>query len=172
MLLRQERPSDYDEVFELVKISFSTNSDDDGTVPGYLNDLRKKDVFISELSLVAENEEGKIIGQIVLYKTIITTSRMEPTELLLSPICVHPDYFRHGVARALINEAFNVAKTMGYNAVFLCGDPKIYKKFGFLPSYKYNIFHISDVSKNAEWSLVYELSAGRLEGICGTVNTV
>jgi predicted N-acetyltransferase YhbS len=172
MLIRQETPSDYNEVNELVKISFATNSDDDGKTPDYLNELRKKDVFIPELSLVAENEYGKIIGQIVLYKTIITTSRMELTELLLSPICVHPDYFRRGVARAMINEAFKIAKTMGYKAVFLCGEPELYKKLGFVPSYKYNIFHVSDVSKNAEWSMVYELTAGGLEGITGTVDTV
>jgi predicted N-acetyltransferase YhbS len=172
MLIRQETPFDYNEVFELVKTSFANNSDDDGTTPDYLNDLRKKDVFISELSFVAENEEGKIIGQIVLYKTDISTENDKITELLLSPICVHPDYFRCGVARTLINEAFKIAKTLGYKAVFLCGEPELYKKFGFIPSFKYNIFHVSDVSKNAEWSMVYELSVGGLEGICGTVDTV
>ena len=70
MTIREEMPSDYDEVCELVKKSFATNSDDDGTTHDYLSQLRKKDVFIPELSLVAENDDGKIIGQIVLYKKI------------------------------------------------------------------------------------------------------
>ena len=170
--IRKEKSSDYNEVSELVKVSFSTNIDDDGTTHDYLNQIRLKDTFIPELSLVAEKNNGKIIGQIVLYKTDITTTNGKITELLLSPISVHPDYFRRGIARAMINEAFGIARKLGYKAVFLCGEPELYKKFGFVPSYKYNIYHISDGSKNVEWSMVYELYERFLNGIQGTVNTV
>ena len=172
MTIRQEKPSDYNEVYELVKISFATASNADGTEPDYLNQVRKKDTFILELSLVAENDDGKIVGQIVLYKTDITTPNKKITQLLLSPICVHPNYFRRGIARAMINESFRIAKQMGYKAVFLCGEPELYKKFGFVPSFEYGIYHISDDSKNAEWSMVYELVKGGLEGISGTIDTV
>jgi predicted N-acetyltransferase YhbS len=172
MNIRQEKQSDYDEVYNLVRISFDTNSDSDGTVPDYLNEIRKKDIFIPELSLVVENDDGKIIGQIVLYKTNIITTNKEITELLLSPISVHPDYFRRGIARAMIEESFIIARKLGFKAVFLCGDPELYKKFGFVPSYKHDIFHISDESKNAEWSMVYELVKGSLDRISGTIDTV
>ena len=171
MTIRQEKSSDYDEVNELVKISFATNSDDDGTTHDYLNEIRKKDIFIPELSLIAENE-GDIIGQIVLYKTNITTLNGDITELLLSPICVHPNYFRRGIARKMIEESFLIAKNLGYRAVFLCGDPELYKKFGFKPSFEYGIYHISDGSKKAEWSMVYELVEGALKDISGTIDTV
>ena len=30
---------------------------------------------------------------------------------------------------------------MGYKVVFLWGDPNFYSKFGFVPSYKFNIYH-------------------------------
>jgi len=170
--IRQERPSDYSEVYELVKKSFATASSPDDDEPDYLNELRKKDTFIPELSLVAENDDGTLIGQIVLYKTIITTSRGELIELLLSPISVHPDYFRRGIARAMIEEALNIAKGMGFRAVFLCGDPVIYERLGFVPSYQYNIFHKDDKSKTARWSMVRELYNGALNGISGTVDTV
>ena len=172
MTIRQEKPSDYNDVCELVKLAFATNTDDDGTTHGYLNELREKDTFIPELSLVAENDDGKIIGQIVLYKTNITTLNGKLTELLLSPISVHPDYFRRGIARVMINESFRISKKMGYKAVFLCGDPELYKKLGFVPSFEYNIFHISDDSKKAEWSMVCELVENGLREISGTVDTV
>ena len=170
--IRQEVPSDYDEVCELVKASFATNSDDDGTTHEYLNELRKKDVFIPELSLIAEAENGKIIGQIVLYKMIIKTENRNIIELLLSPVCVHPEYFRKGIARSLIRESFQIAKKMGFKAVFLCGDPNFYGKLGFKPSFEYNIFHISDVDKNAEWCMVFELVEDALNGIMGIVDIV
>jgi len=172
MKIRQERPTDYDKVYELLKISFATVSHNDGTEQDYLNELRKKDTFIPELSFVVENDDGKIIGQIVLYKTNITTSNGELTELLLSPISVHPNFFRKGIARAMIEKSFSEAKKLGYKAVFVCGDSKIYKKFGFKPSYEYNIYHILDDSKEAEWSMVYELVERALNDISGIVNTV
>ena len=172
MKIRQEKLSDYNEVYELVTISFATNSDDDGTTADYLDQLRKKDTFIPELSLVAEEDNGKIIGQIVLYKMNINTPNGSVTELLLSPICVHPEYFRKGIARAMIEESFRLAKTMGYKAVFLCGEPELYKKFGFKPSFEFNIFHISDSSKNAGWCMVCELVEGSLKGVAGTVDIV
>ena len=172
MLIRQERPSDYDEVYNLVKAAFATVYAN-GTEPDeqdYLNELRQKDVFIPELSLVVENDSGMLIGQIVLYKTAIVTSHGNLTELLLSPISVHPDYFRRGTARAMVDEALRIAKDMGFRAVFLCGDPTIYKKLGFVPSYQYGIFHKSD--NTAEWSMVRELYGGSLNGILGTIDTV
>ena len=104
MKVRQEKPFDYNEVYELVKISFATNSDDDGTTSDYLNEVRKKDTFIPELSLVAEDDNGKIIGQIVLYKMMIDTKNGKIVELLLSPICVHPEYFCKGIARTMIKK--------------------------------------------------------------------
>jgi len=61
---------------------------------------------------------------------------------------------------------------MGYKVVFLCGNPELYKKFGFKPSFEYNIFHIDDESKNAEWCMAYELVEGSLNGIIGTVDIV
>lgn len=168
MIIRQEQSSDYDEVYELVKISFATSTNEGEW--DYLNEVREKDTFIPELSLVAENEDGKLIGQIVLYKTNITTSDNVYTELLLSPISVHPDFFRKGIARAMMVEAFQIAKSMEYTSVFLCGEPDFYHKFGFKSSYEYGIFHIADKTKNAKWCMALELTPGALIGKTGTIN--
>ena len=172
MKIRQETPADYNEVSELIKVSFATNADDDGTTSDYLNEIRKTDAFIPELSLVAEAESGKIIGQIVLYETTIDTKNEKITALLLSPICVHPDYFRKGIARSMVEKAFCTAKEMGYKVVFLCGEPDLYRKFGFKPSFEYSIFHINDETKNTEWCMAHELIDGALNGISGTVDIV
>ncbi len=170
--IRRERPADYTEVYQLVKASFATASHSDGTEADYLSALRQKDGFIPELSLVAENKSGKIIGQIVLYETDIATPDKTVTELVLSPICVHPDYFRRGIARAMMAHAFGLARSKGYSAVFLCGDPVFYRKFGFAPTYEYGIYHVTDTERNAEWCMALELRAGALNDINGTVDIV
>lgn len=168
--IRQEQRSDYAEVYELVKVSFSTSSYSDGTEADYLNEIRKKETFIPELSLIAEDENEKIVGQIVLYQTNITMPDKTITELVLSPICVHPDYFHRGIARALIQQALSIARRIGYHAVFLCGEPELYRKLGFIPSFEYGIFHISDLKRNAQWCMACELSIGALAGVTGTID--
>ena len=169
MIIRQERPADHNEVYQLVKSSFESNEATDGTVPDYLNELRTKDVFIPELSLVAE-KGGQIVGQITLYKTDIITPQGKHTELLLSPISVRPSFFRQGIARALTKEALARARNMGFRAVFLCGNPDLYRKLGFIPSYTHSIYHKSD--KSAEWSMVQELYNDALDGISRTIDTI
>jgi len=171
-VIRKETPADYKEVYQLVRESFATNADDDGTTHDYLNELRKKDVFIPELSLVAEHSDGTLIGQIVLYKTAINTAQGENNQLLLSPICVHPAFFRQGIARAMVDEAMGIAKDMDFKAVFLCGNPVIYGKMKFLPTYRFEIYHKDDKAQTAEWSMVRELYEGALNGIKGIINTI
>lgn len=168
MKIRQEQPTDYDEVYELVKAAFTTSTNEGEW--DYLNEVRKKDSFIPQLSLVAENDSGKLVGQIVLYKTDIQTYDGSFTELLLSPISVHPDYFHRGIARSMMKEAFEAAKLLGYTAVFLCGEPDFYHKFDFKPSYEYGIFHIADKSKKAEWCMALELIPNALSNKAGTID--
>ena len=169
MKIRRETPSDYNEVYELVKISFTATGESDGEWD-YLNDLRKKDTFIPELSLIAEDDDGKITGQIVLYEMTIKGPKRDFTELLLSPVCVHPDYFGKGIARAMIEKSFDIAKEMGYKVVFLCGKPELYRRFGFKPTFEYNIFLVKDDS--AEWCMCLELVKDALKGISGTIDII
>lgn len=175
LTIRQEDPHDYREVFALVTCSFKTSPHSEGDEADYLNQIRGKEEFIPELSLVAvaaDTGSEKIVGQIVLYKTSIRTKEGDLTELVLSPLSVHPDYFKQGIARTLIETALQRAAELGFNAVFLCGDPGIYSRLGFKPSYEYQIRHVNDKAGNAEWSMVREITQGFLGHFEGQVNTL
>ena len=63
--IRQEESCDYNAVYQLVKESFLTQNHTEE--PDYLNGLRTKAEFIPQLSLVAETEDGIIVGQIALH---------------------------------------------------------------------------------------------------------
>jgi len=168
--IRQEHPADYEEVCALVRTAFAAQEHADGDEADYLNELRTKDTFIPALSLVAALPCGRIVGQVVLYETKIAMRRGACAQLLLSPICVHPEHQRRGIARALVEAALAKARDMGYGAVFLCGDPALYSRLGFVPSYQYRIYHAK--KKYARWSMVRELTPGALRGIRGTVDTI
>ena len=167
--IRQEEPADYAEVYALVKAAFTVDSPGEGEWD-YLNEVRKKPSFIPDLSLVAVTDEHQIVGQIVLYETAVTTDRGAFTALVLSPLSVHPDYFRQGIARAMMTYAFVLARHMGYTAVFLCGDPLFYCKMGFRPSSAYGIYHIADETHTAEWCMALELTENALKNIRGTID--
>lgn len=132
--------------------------------------MRKKSTFIPELSLVAEDETGRIVGQIALYQTSITTKDTTVPSLVLSPISVHPDHFRKGIARAMMRRAFELAVEKGYTSVFLCGEPEIYRSLGFKPSFEYGIYHKDDPC--AEWCMGQELIVDALADVSGTIDIV
>jgi predicted N-acetyltransferase YhbS len=169
MLIRQERKEDYSAVHKLVKAAFDTTDFSDGTEAEYLDNLRKLDTFIPELSLIAHDKDNRILGQIVLYEMTIKSDEADYKELVLSPISVHPNHFGKGIARALIEEACLIAVQLGYKAVFLCGNPELYTRLGFTPSYKMGIYHVNDGDKNAEWCMVKELVKDSLKSVSGLI---
>lgn len=168
IIIRQETPCDYTVVNQMVFDTFATVSDDFAETMEYFIAVRKKETFIPELSFVATLPDGRIVGQITLYKTDIITPTKRITQLVLSPISVLPAFFKQGIAREMIGYALQRAKEMGYFAVFLQGNPRFYEKFGFEPTYRYGIYHQIDKDKNAEYCMVNELFPGSLDGIQGT----
>ena len=99
--IRRETPADYEEIYAMVKKSFAKAVYSDGTEADYLDNLRTKATFIPELSLLAA-EDDIIIGQIVLSKTAVKLQNERLIELVISPLSVHPNYFRRGIATALV----------------------------------------------------------------------
>ena len=169
MTIRQESPQDYDKVYELVKASFATASHSDGTEADYLNKIRQKDTFISQLSLVVVDGD-MITGQIVLYKMTIALPNETMTELVISPLSVHPGHFKKGIATTLVEAGLKKAKELGYKATFLCGDPVFYEKLGFTATHNYGIYHIKD--NTAPWCMVKELEKGFLDKFSKTPATI
>jgi predicted N-acetyltransferase YhbS len=166
--IRQEQPCDYDVVYQLVKESFLTENHTEE--PDYLNALRTKSEFIPELSLVAETEDGTIVGQIVLYQTTINYYNSQDVQLVVSPLSVSPKCFRRGVGSALLREGLKIARDMGYKAVFLWGNPNFYSKFGFVPSYKFNLFHKNFQEQKVDFIMVYQVCENALEGKKGMID--
>ena len=165
--IRKETPDDYAKVHELVDRAFSTTHLGDDDTAEYHAKVRKKDTFVPDLSFVAELADGSIVGQVTLFHTDIITETGRIKQLVLSPISVLPEYFGKGIAREMIGFALSKARGMGYVAVFLQGNPRFYEKFGFEPSYKYDIYHEKDEDRNAEYCMVNVLVPGGLDGITG-----
>ncbi|GAA0315944.1 N-acetyltransferase [Bacillus carboniphilus] len=130
--------------------------------------IRNSDHFIPELSLVAEDENGRVIGHI-LFSTIhieTTTGELVPT-LGLAPMAVLPEYQNKGIGSLLVKSGLERAKDLGYAHVAVLGHPNFYPKFGFVPSVQYEIE--SPFPVPAEVFMVQELVEGSLKGLRGKV---
>ncbi len=131
---------------------------------------RQKETFVPELSLVAVLDDGTIIGEIALHKTDIATKSGNITQLVLSQSAVLPKYRKKGIMRLLVEYALDQAKNMGYGAVFLGGNPKLYSRYGFEASSKYGIYHKDREQWGDEGFMVYKLKPDALDGVTGTTS--
>lgn len=170
--VRPEMKIEYDKVNDVIYTAFSEQH---GTEIGeFMRDHfiqeREKDSFIPELSLVAVFEDGTIVGEVALHETDIVTKCGKNTQLVLSQSAVLPQYRNQGIMRKLVEYAIEKAREMGYGAVFIGGDTKLYSRFGFEPSCKYGIYHVDREKWGDEGYMVCLLRNGALDGITGTTS--
>jgi len=163
--IRQERQSDFKQIYNLVKVAFQTAKVSNGKEQDFVNELRNSGNYIPELALVAE-ENHKIIGHIMLTKSYISSSSGKTETLFLGPISVVLEHRNKGVGSQLINKSFELAKSVGYKSVVLVGDPAYYSRFGFRKSADLGIRHLQQIPE--EYVLACELVPGTLHCISGT----
>ena len=126
MRIRQEKPEDYEEVYELVREAFASAEHADGNEQDLVEALRKGDAFIPELSLVAE-EGGRLAGHI-----LFTRARVGEVEVLaLAPLSVRPAFQRQGVGTALIEEGHWIARELGFSYSIVLGSEEYYPRLGY-----------------------------------------
>jgi putative acetyltransferase len=86
----------------------------------------------------------------------------------LAPLCVALDHREKGVGSKLIVKSFELAKDMGFKSIFVVGNPDYYCRFGFKSSVLFGIRHVPPIPD--QFVMAYELSAGALSEINGTVS--
>lgn len=165
--IRQETVADREVIYKLVETAFKTAKVSDGDEQNFTMRLWNGENHIPQLGLVAE-EDGKLIGHIMFTHTYVTNpdgSRFNT--LLVAPLSVLLEYRSQGVGSALVQEGIKIAKAMGYDSAFLCGDPDYYKKFGYRPTHLYGISHENIPS---EYVMAIELTENSLNGVTGVIN--
>lgn len=165
--IRQESETDHNEIYTLIKTAFETAKVKDGDEQDFAVKLRESNRYIPALALVAE-QDGKLIGHIMLTKTNIVKSDNEKKEVLLvAPLSVLIEYRNTGVGSALMKEGLKRAKDMGYKAAFLCGDPAYYNRLGFRQASHWGIGNVQNIPE--QFVLAYELEDNILKDMKGKV---
>ena len=166
--IRQETANDYDEIYNLIKTAFETAKVKDGDEQDFAVNLRNSSNYIPELALVAEIDK-KLIGHIMFTKTYVECNDGDKYEgLLIAPVSVLLEYRDKGVGSSLIRKGFDIAKKLGYKAVFLVGNPAYYHRFGFRSSASFGIKYIHDIPE--QFVMAYELEPDCLTDVYGTID--
>ena len=166
IVVLQENQEDRQEVEEVVKKSFIGAEFSDNNEHILVKRLRETDEFIEELSLIAKVKD-KIVGYI-LYTTIkVCDDENEYEGIALAPLCVLPEYQNKGIGKELIKKSLGRAYELGYDFAVVLGHEHYYSKFGFKPSWKYDIKAPFDVPEDSY--MIIELQSGVLNDISGVV---
>lgn len=166
-IVRQITEADYTTVYNLIKTAFETAEHRDGSEQDFAVGLRNSENYIPQLDLVAE-QDGKIIGHIMLTKTYVTKpDGSKYHTLLVAPLSVLLEYRSVGAGSALMKEGLHIAQAMGYESAFLIGDPNYYQRFGYKLTHLYGINH---ESLPAEYVMVKEFVPEALNGVTGLIN--
>ncbi len=160
-MIRQAKPTDYNEIYSLVKVAFESAEQSDGNEQDLVNALRMGDSFIPELSLIYE-KDGKIVGHIMFTKASVGGESV----LALAPLSVLPEYQRQGIGLSLIEYGHKTAKALGYQYSVVLGSEKYYPKAGYIPADTFGILPPFDVMK--ENFMACKLSENA-PTICGTM---
>lgn len=134
IIIRQETPEDYKEVYELIAEAFASAEHADGNEQDLVVALRKGNSFIPELSLVAVSD-GVVAGHILFTKAKVGNDEV----LVLAPLSVKPQYQRRGIGKALIMEGHKIAKRLGYQYSLVLGSETYYPQTGYVPAEQFGI---------------------------------
>lgn len=167
MLIRPERPNEFARIYRLVETAFATAKVSEGDEQDFVDRRRASADYIPELALVAE-EEGGLVGHIMLTRTFVTTAAGRRPLLLLAPVCVALERRSRGVGARLIAEALRRARGLGHAAVVLVGNPAYYSRFGFKPSVEFGIANTNGIPNPNVMAL--ELAAGALTDAAGSIH--
>ena len=124
--------------------------------------------FVPSCSLVAEDDDGHLVGHVLFSRAWLEgDDGTRLPLLLLAPLAVVPEHQRSGVGIALVREAIGRARADGELAMIVLGHPTYYPRFGFVEAIPLGISAPYDVPSEA-W-MVLELTPHAFDGVQGTV---
>jgi putative acetyltransferase len=121
--IRPERPPDYSRVDQIHRAAFGQDGE-----ARLVESLRKR--ASPHLSLVAEIGD-ELVGHVMFSPVSIEGVGDPPPIAGLAPLAVSPEAQGQGAGSALVRAGLSDCDSIGWQAVFLLGDPAYYSRFGF-----------------------------------------
>lgn len=146
-ITRAETSTDIPALREISLAAFDTPLEAD-----LVDALRADSSWIDGLSIVATDQDGRVIGHALLTRCHID----DRPALCLGPVAVRPEYQRAGVGSAAIRASLQAAKELGEHFVTVLGHPAYYPRFGFARASDHGIGLSIDVPDEAMMALTLD----------------
>lgn len=160
--MRNEQPDEFPEIYAFIRTAFETAAVKDGDEQDFISRLRDSENYLPRLAWVAHKQQ-ELVGHLMLTRTDVKYADQPILRsLTVAALSVKLFYRNKGVGTALMEEGLRQAYTEGYSAIFLCGDPAYYYRFGFKPISSYGITNTGTVPP--PYVLACELIPGILTG--------
>ncbi len=164
--IRKEQSKDHLAVSNLIEKAFANEIYSDHKEQFLVDRLRKSNVFVPELSIIAETD-NQVVGHILLTEISIINTHSSYSSLALAPVSVLPSFQKKEIGAKLIKYAHQKATELGFTSIILLGHPDYYPKFGYRPTTDFGIKLPFDVPK--ENCMAIELINNSLNKKQGTV---
>jgi putative acetyltransferase len=135
MLIRRELAGDEAAIRAVTAAAFAKPGEDVPVEALLVDWLRASPAWIPELSLVAVDPGGEIVGHVLCTRGTVAAAPV----LALGPLSVRPGRQRAGVGKALVHAVLGAADALGEPLVVLLGSTAYYPRFGFRLSSEYGI---------------------------------
>ncbi|MGL4624673.1 MAG: GNAT family N-acetyltransferase [Culicoidibacterales bacterium] len=125
-VIDSETKTDYLAVEQLHKQLFPGKN-----VGNLVKAIRKTSTFNQKASLVAR-VKGSVVGHIMFSSLSFSNGDDTYTNAaFIAPLAVAPDFQHAGVASKLLQSACQKAAELGYDSIYVIGDPDFYQQFDF-----------------------------------------
>jgi len=135
MRVRRELAGDEAAISAVTAAAFARPGEDVPAEAPLVDWLRASPAWIPELSLVAVDPDGEIVGHVLCTRGTVDGAAV----LALGPLSVRPDRQRVGVGKALVHAVLGAGDALGEPLVALLGSTAYYPRFGFRRSSEYGI---------------------------------
>lgn len=137
--------NDYDTSLDAIEAAFSDVAESNHDEQELVKKLRESPEYNYELEVVAKNDDGEVIGHIMLSEITIVNGNNRYIALALAPLSVLADYRGKGIGKALIQAVEERAKAQDYSTIIVLGGPSYYGKFGYEEAQDFEITNPFDV---------------------------
>ncbi|MDT2829793.1 N-acetyltransferase [Vagococcus carniphilus] len=165
-MIRIINENDYSAVEALTISSFSETEFGYQQEADLIKKIRKDPSYKAELELVDE-VDGKIVGHGLLSECLIKNENDSWKGLALAPLSVLPSYQNKKIGTNLMLALEKQSLIADYPFIVILGHPAFYKRFGYLPASKWEIFPPFEVPE--EFFMIKELRKNILQEISGEV---
>lgn len=158
--VRAESPRDSVAVYEVNRAAFGRP--DEAVLVDAL-----REAGASLVSMVAV-EDGAVVGHILFSPVSVEPEPLDGFRAVgLAPLAVLPARQRRGVGSDLVESGIEECRRLGYDVIFVLGDPAYYRRFGFAPAAARGLRCEFPVPEEA--FMVAESRPGALNGVRGLV---